>query len=469
MRKYIITLCITLLATTPLFAQFPASVLSPTDKIYGLSKFWQEVNYNFVYITRIDRRTWDNAYKAMIPQVLATPDDYTYWRLMAKFCALLHDGHTNVYMPGALYGNILTKMFGPYWFGTENIGGKAIITHTLKSRLKEIPIGSEVIEVNGLTTAQYLADSVKPYIASSTEYVRDDWAIGNLLQGPSGASYKIKIRRPDGSILPLELTHQQTKDTAFFPALEGGHDLLELRWYEKDIAYLALNSFGNQKIDSLFITRLPELYKAKALIIDLRGNGGGSTDIGTAILHYLSKDTVFPSSRSYTREHLAAFKAWGVFTKPFDTLWSDWSKRSWHYNHDEVMHDFGAESDTVHLNAQRLIVPTAVLFGHNTASAAEDFLIAASGQKHFTYIGDRSFGSTGQPYQFDLPGGGSARVCTKKDTWPDGKEFVGYGIIPAITVTPTLDDFVAHRDPVIDKSLDYLRQQLKQPKTTAKK
>ena len=103
---------------------------------------------------------------------------------MQKFCATLHDGHTNVWMPGQLSDLQLTKMFGDYWFGTDNIGGKAIITRTLRSKLKEIPVGSEIIEVDGMPTAQYLKDSVKPYISSSTDYVLEDQAIAEFAAGP---------------------------------------------------------------------------------------------------------------------------------------------------------------------------------------------------------------------------------------------------------------------------------------------
>jgi C-terminal processing protease CtpA/Prc len=106
-------------------------------------------------------------------------------------------------------------------------------------------------------------------------------------------------------------------------------------------------------------------------------------------------------------------------------------------------------------------VPTVLLLGHNTASAAEDFLILADNQKHMTKIGAHSFGSTGQPYLFDLPGGGLARVCTKKDTYPDGREFVGYGIKPDIEVKQTLDDYIQKRDPVLQKALEYLKTKKK--------
>jgi len=461
MKKWIVAF--SLLLSHPVFAQssvaqLPAT-LSLSDKIYGLSRFWEEVNYNFVYLDKIDRAKWDSTYRALITQVAATPDDYTYYRLLQKFCATLHDGHTNVWMPGPLSDLQLTKMFGDYWFGTANIGGKAIITRTLRSKLKEIPIGSEVIEVDGMPTAQYLQDSVKPYISSSTDYVLEDQAIGGLLQGLMGTSYKVKIRRPDGSILPLTLTHESTKDTAFYPPFPAGN-LLELKWYDHDIAYLALNSFDDPKIDSLFMDKLPELYKAKGLIIDLRNNGGGSTNIGTRILQYFMKDSVMQHERNFTRQHLAAFKAWGVYVKPVDTMYNSWNKKAWYYNHDKMLYAFDYSPDIIHLAAKRLVVPTVLLIGHNTASAAEDFLISAADQPHMIRIGERSYGSTGQPFLFDLPGGGGARVCTKKDTYPDGREFVGYGVVPEIDVQPAVKDFIDNKDPALDKSLSYLQQQI---------
>lgn len=71
-------------------------------------------------------------------------------------------------------------------------------------------------------------------------------------------------------------------------------------------------------------------------------------------------------------------------------------------------------------------------------------------------IGENSHGSTGQPLMFDLPGGGAARVCTKKDTYPDGREFVGYGIKPDIEVKSTVNDFINNNDPIIKKAIEYL-------------
>jgi C-terminal processing protease CtpA/Prc len=59
-----------------------------------------------------------------------------------------------------------------------------------------------------------------------------------------------------------------------------------------------------------------------------------------------------------------------------------------------------------------------------------------------------------------MPGGGSARVCTKKDTYPDGREFVGYGVKPDIEVRTTLKDYLENTDPALQKAIEYLKKAL---------
>ena len=456
--KKILTILL-LAAKLMCFGQDIPNTLSPVAKVYSLSKFWQEVNYNFVYIDKVDRHKWDSTYQALIPQVEQSHNDYEFYRLMLRFCASLKDGHTNIMATNSIGSLVYTRAFGKYWLNLDAIGGKAIITRILKSEVEELPIGTEVTAVNGIPTRQYAKENVEPYISSSTDYVRERWAIQNLLQGLMGTSYDITFKKPDGKVFSLHLTHTKTTDTAFYPAYPS-LPLLELKWYPGKVAYLALNSFGDDKIDSMFIAKLPEIYAAKALIIDLRNNGGGSTGIGTAILQYLMKDTIMAHSRYFTRDNLAAFKAWGAFLTPKDTAGNAWNKKCWLVNHDQFQYAFDYAPDTIHLRAQRLVVPTTILIGNNTASAAEDFLISSANQSHMIRIGERSFGSTGQPYQFELSGGFHARVCTKKDTYPDGSAFVGIGVKPDMEVIPTVEDFVKQKDPVIEKALAYLKTKL---------
>jgi C-terminal processing protease CtpA/Prc len=466
MKKSIVIGAISLLLALSASGQIP-NTLTPADKLYGLSTFWQEVNYNFVYLNRVDRAAWDNRYKELLATITNTKNDYEYYRELQKFCASLKDGHTNVYFPKEIQP--MTTMFGEYRLFLKNIDGKAIVTRTNFSKKDEIPVGSEIIEVNGLPTQAYIDEFVAPYIASSTDYVLEDWSVIRLLNGLEGDQFHIKIRKPDTTVMALSITHRKTEETEVYPPFEENFPLLDLKWMEQDIALLTLNSFDNPLIDTLFIEKLPELYKAKALIIDLRNNGGGSTGIGLEILKYLTHDTILYGAQNTSRMHIPTYKAWGSFLTPQDTLTDkpEWGMnkeemtKSYLMGKDDYPYVFPYVADTIQLDARRIVVPTAVLIGHNTASAAEDFLIYADNQKHFTKFGDNTFGSTGQPYLFDMPGGGRARVCTKKDTYPNGVEFVGVGIIPEVVVRPTLQDYQDKKDPVLEKAVAFLKQQKK--------
>jgi C-terminal processing protease CtpA/Prc len=462
MNKIIITfviLCVVSIA----HSQVP-NTLSNEDKVYGLSKFWQEVNYNFVYLERINRSTWDSTYRALITAVQKTENDYQYYRALQKFCAMLHDGHTNVNFPPSIDSLIMRDMFGKYRIFLTNIDNKAIVTWTNLSIKDEIPIGSEVVKVNGLATQDYIAQFVAPYFSSSTSYVLQDLCVSNLLQGLKGDCFEITLKTPNGKLKQFLLTHERTSEQEVYPPFEKEdtlNKLLQFKWYDHQIAYLALNSFGDPKIDTLFQQCLPDLYKAKALIIDLRNNGGGSTDIGTSILQYLTPDTILYGSKQTSRIHIPSYKAWGAYIKPEDTTGNDWAKKSLLHFQDKAYYTFDYSPETTHVLEKKVVVPTVLLIGHNTCSAAEDFLIYADNQKHMTKIGENSFGSTGQPYIFELPGGGSARVCTKKDTYPDGREFVGYGVKPDIEVIPTVQHHLRHNDPVLNRALEFLRRKSK--------
>jgi C-terminal processing protease CtpA/Prc len=93
---------------------------------------------------------------------------------------------------------------------------------------------------------------------------------------------------------------------------------------------------------------------------------------------------------------------------------------------------------------------------HRTASAAEDFLVMCDQLDHIKLVGEPSNGSTGQPLQFELPGGGWGRVCAKRDTYPDGRDFVGIGVQPDILVEPSLQDVLADNDIVLQHAVSHL-------------
>ena len=431
--------------------------LSNEEKIYGLSKFWQEVNYNFVYLNKVDIAEWDKQYKTLITEVQNTQNDYEYYRLLQKFCSLLKDGHTNVWFPKEIQDNIFTNDFGDFKFVLSNIDGKAIITKVSKSKKDELPIGTEIVKVNGMTTTQFIEQNVKPYISSSTEHILNDRSIEYLLEGYKGSTFDLELKLPNSKIKSLEVTLNKSKEQVLYPQEET--NLFEFKWLKKDIAYVALNSFTSWKIMDMFSDKLPEIRKAKKLIIDIRKNGGGNGNVGREIIKYLTKDTILYGTKFQSRLHIPTYKAWGKWTKAKDTINNVWNKQSYLTYRDQYYYDFPYQPySTSNLNISRIEIPTVILIGHNTASAAEDFLIYADNQENMTKIGEPTFGSTGQPMYFDLINGSQARICTRKDTYPDGREFVGYGIKPDIEIKTTISDYMENKDPVLEKAIEYLNK-----------
>jgi C-terminal processing protease CtpA/Prc len=98
----------------------------------------------------------------------------------------------------------------------------------------------------------------------------------------------------------------------------------------------------------------------------------------------------------------------------------------------------------------------ALLISGETFSAAEDFCAAYVGLKRDILVGEPTGGSTGQPLAFSLPGGIMARVCTKRDAYPDGTEWNGIGILPTVLVRPSVAALQAGRDPVLKAALSNL-------------
>jgi C-terminal processing protease CtpA/Prc len=458
-KKQFFTLLFPIVAFSA-FGQMP-NTITASEKVYGLSKFWQEVNYNFVYYNKVDHKKWDSTYLSLIDEVQKTTDDYEYYRLLKKFCAILKDGHTTIDFPKSIQSKLLKTMFGEYRIFIENIDHRAIITQVNPSKKDMLPIGSEIISINDYPTKEYIAEFVSPYISSSTSHILEDISTSEMLQGQEGEQYKLTLKRPDGKTFELTVTHSKCSETELYPSKKESGNLIDFKWHENQIAYIALNSFENELIDSLFVDKLSELYKAKALIIDLRKNGGGNGDYGLEILKYLiPNDTVY-GSKSRTRNHIATYKAWGEMTNPKDTAAHAEYKKAYLNYIGEYYYEFTNTPRNLQTSHKRLLIPTAVLIGHYTASAAEDFLIYADKQPHFIKIGSPTFGSTGQPFHFYLPGGAFARVCTKQDTYPDNTEFVGFGIKPDIEITSTLSDYLNRKDPVLDKAIEYLKQKLR--------
>jgi C-terminal processing protease CtpA/Prc len=405
--------------------------LPEDERVAGLSKLWSEAKYNFVDTARLAAIDWDGQYLRFLPRVRATASTYAYYRLLQEFCAKLEDAHTNVFFPDDLERQFLGKP----GLHTRLVDGKVLIVDVWDPELRAqgVERGMEIVRIDGLAAHEYAERKVAPTQSVATPQDRDvrlyEYA---LLRGPLREPLQLSLQSADGKVLERRVLRKSSSARkAFMPGLPA----FERRTLAGNVAYVALNEFEDSDAADGFLKAFDDVVKAAALVIDVRENGGGSSDEGYRVVATLV-DEPFATSNWATRDYKPSYRAWGMgermYGEPADRRQPDAGHR---YPSDK---------------------PIVVLASARTFSAAEDFLVAFDQTHRGVIVGEPSGGSTGMPLFFRLPGGGSARVCTKRDTYADGKAFVGVGVVPQIAVHPTVADVRAGRDAVLEAALAYL-------------
>ena len=199
----------------------------------------------------------------------------------------------------------------------------------------------------------------------------------------------------------------------------------------------------------------------KAMIIDLRGNRGGNTP-QQAIVHLISSPISWysfktrwsisyidaqMSSENNRDDKKAVLDGKRNFMKLPENMDLEWF----------VVCDSNTQLQPAEKNYNGQLI---LLIDRETASAAEDMVVLLHAAGRAKVTGEPSFGSTGQPFMLDLPGGGEARICTANCKYPDGREFVGVGIQPDISVHPTIKGIAEGQDEILEAAIKYLKNNL---------
>lgn len=408
--------------------------LGEDEKIAGLVKFWSEAKYNFAWFDRQPGLDWDAKMLEFLPRVRATRNTGEYYRLLMEFGALLQDGHTGVSPPRELQDTF--NAWPPLRLAL--VEGRVLVARVYADEAfaaAGVRRGTELLAVDGAPVREYAEKFIMPMQPASSPQDREQRSLANgLLGGRRGSEVRLRFANEDGK--PFEVT------AARFSGQELGKrdtgpkwSRFELRMLDEGrVAYVALNTFGDAAIVSDFEKAWPEIRKAQSIILDVRTNGGGSSGYGSSILsHLIRRGGAVAAIR--TRVYRPAYRAWGQG--------EEWQQQAW-----SIAPAPGGGFDG------RIVLLTAP----GTFSAAEDFASAFDMLKAGTIIGQPTGGSTGQPLMFGLPGGGLGRVCTLQERYADGREFVGTGIQPQVRVEPTVADFRAGKDTVLEAALAFLRQ-----------
>ena len=216
-------------------------------------------------------------------------------------------------------------------------------------------------------------------IISIDDTLRNDKTVGYVsdhLRGEPGTSFLLKVMRPStGKLMSFKITRRNIK-------------LPELPYYgirEGDVGYINLNSFTEGCAKDMRLA-LIDLKKqgATSLILDLRGNGGGSEQEAVDILNlWLPKGITVVENRGKVRQ---ANKEYKTRVEPLDT-----------------------------------VMPLVVLVNGETASASEITSGAIQDLDRGIILGSRTYGKGLVQIPIDLPYNTNMKVTTSKYYIPSGR------------------------------------------------
>ncbi|MDM4767794.1 S41 family peptidase [Pelomonas sp. SE-A7] len=399
------------------------------ERLAGVSRIWSEAKYNFANFDLVPGLDWDALYLKTLEQVQKTPRTQDYYRELQRLVAALQDGHSNVYPPDELWDRSMARP----GLRTQLIEGRVLVTELLDPALAGAGFkrGQELLAIDGRPVHEYAREQVRPFVSASTPQDLDVRQYGfDLLRGDSRQALRVTLRDSDDAKPRLLLLPRLT--TEAYRALPKAPPFA-WRMLPGDVALVELNGFDDDQAAEGYLKAFEQIRQARAIVFDLRANSGGNSSVGYRILATLA-DKPVPTSRWWTRSHVAAWRAWG---RPMPVEGG---------HHGEVRPD----------EQRQFRGPVRVLTGAATYSAAEDFVAAFKSLGRGSVVGTATGGSTGQPLFFKLPGGGQARVCTKRDLLADGSEFIGKGLQPDQPVATTVAAWRAGRDEVLDEALAQL-------------
>ena len=407
---------------SPSFAQAPVpassaaavkaddTIVSARDRAFIASKMYDAIGTYFAHFQAIPDYDREKSYASFLDAAFAAPTRYEFDLACLEYLAALHNGHSGFFDPW-LY-ETRGKSLG---FRAEFVENQWVV---VSSRVPELKVG-DVLETLDGKPVEALFQEKKKYIGVSNEMAARTQFFGQRFLFPESFVVTLKGGKK-ASLKRLEPVSTPQKTTG--------------KWLiEKEIATIKVPGFDDPQYEKDAVSLIGQYKDAKTLIIDVRGNGGGSTPV--KLIDSLM-DRSYRGASTASPLGVAVWKVRGYFENP------------------QFFEPSLPQKPEKPLFKGRVIILT----DRHVASAAEDFCIPFKDNHRATLIGETSYGSTGQPYSYTFPNGMSFRVSSKRDSFPDGSPFEGIGILPDVAVPTTIAALRNGKDAVLEKAMEIAKQ-----------
>lgn len=194
---------------------------------------------------------------------------------------------------------------------------------------------------------------------------------------------------------------------------------LKYRILDDNIGYVRYESFADGIGESNLDEVLSRLATCRALIFDIRENGGGQlTNASKLAARFCHKKTLV----GYTQHKTG--KGHSDFSEK-EPIWLEPSSRMrWHKR-------------------------VALLTNRHVFSAANEFTMYMKEMPGVTIVGDHTGGGAGMPFSSSLPNGWSVRFSAVP-TYDSQQQSIEFGIAPDYYISQDINDFMWGKDTIIE-------------------
>ena len=277
--------------------------------IYTLS----EVHPNLYCHTTIS--DFNNAIMNIKTELNDSVNSIELFSSLAPVISQLGDAHTGMIFP---YKRVMSQVnkYLPIYPTVDNNTGKLYVKASVDN---VIPYDSEIISING-NSAEQIITKLKTYVSGERDFFKltmvDNNMIGLFHMLYSSNEYKI-VYRENNKEQTNEKTVQAVDGEVLNSRLVLSPKILKLIEEHKDnVAYsfriLDNTSIAVMNFDACYDVKGMEVFAdsmfttlkqkgVKNLIIDIRLNGGGNSNVGDALLRYISPKPFTQYGKAYTR------------------------------------------------------------------------------------------------------------------------------------------------------------------------
>jgi Peptidase family S41 len=468
-------------APSPPSAHDPRKTIPAAELREDLAALWSMLEEGHAGLDRytpadVLKKSFEDAASGLTGPMTVVEFHVEVLRLLAR----IKDGHTRANLPEAASA-YLDSLPVSLPFGLRFLDGKAFILRNLSST-PAIKEGSELLSIDGMSMTDVLSALV-PLIPSDAgirtrplRMLEFPALFGRLLTlrfGPR-ESFRVRLRPPGGgAVREVSVPGVAGKDVARilnerYPDSALRPPLYELT-FRGDTAVLAIRAFADD--DGKKALPYPEFLRAAfrvleekgtaGLVIDLRDNGGGRDEYAKLLFaHVMDRPFLYYRALEAKKDHYDLFR-YADEPKEVQDEYARQVKRN----------DRGWFDVVGHPNSG-LQQPEEAHFGGRVAILINGMSFSATGETtslfHFhrkaVFFGEECgagyYGNTsGFSVMVTLPKSGiRVRIplviyVMAVDGYPRDR-----GLVPDVPVTPTIEDLLSGRDPVMDRAFRYLAE-----------